>query len=67
MGKEGDNLGDDRRPGHWTRRLLQIQNQHPPLLQKGPWGCGLAAWDSLQHADCQLLQGRSPHLMGTGP
>lgn len=34
VGKEGDNLGDERRPSDGARRLLKVQIKYPTLLQE---------------------------------
>jgi hypothetical protein len=45
--------------------LLQIQSGTPTLLQEEPRGRGPASRDTIQYADCKLLQRGRTQLMGT--
>ena len=67
LGKEGGDMVNGWSTSHRPRRLLQVQGQHPTLLQEEPHSCGLAAWGALQPADRQLLQRRCRRLVGAGP
>jgi hypothetical protein len=65
VAKERGNLEDDGWPNHGARRLLQIQSGTPTLLQEEPRGRGPASRDTIQYADCKLLQRGRTQLMGT--